>query len=650
MGTVSKHLSAKGIGLMMKNSLIPIYARGLLLGLVLLGLGLVQAGGTSIGISDLDHLIVTTGSYNALGVVAGDGDSNNDGFSDVGVITYSNSGATTEINLFNGAPGLPLKSNFQTMSQFRITPPAIYSIFKNLISLDLNGDHKDDLVFEASSAVWPPVPSKVFVSFASTFPATPLSLSVVPAELELKINQDPFSSITFEKGDFNGDGVPDLIVGGVSGGHGNVFLLEGRLAFSTHTIVLDDGVSAKRIHSLQDPLFSSRMVTGDMNGDGKTDMIFSGNRSPNGAGRSSAGQIYGIMGSTALPTEWNLDSVPADLTLWGSNTNGNALCPAMGDWNGDGKADVMVIDDVDQKAILLDGSVLATGPHSVDLASGDLGILTTAIGEFVFGIRSPTGDFDGDGKADFFSQSHGILSAFLSNDFSSQAIVPPAAFDFSVPIHWSLGDFNGDGKKDLVVMPEGGPNGSVGIIYGYHPLDNPSILVRGNPSLPKAILDFSVEGDPVEMNLSGDFIETLNGKWVPYQASLPVTFTQTAGEKNLTVVFRNAFGRESPPATKTISLDPGSPRLEVVNNVFVSGGSRVRVDCRLTGPSRVKASVYDQSGEFLAAILDGDLAAGVWPLEWDGANASGRSVVPGIYYMVVEIDGHVQKQKILVQD
>lgn len=199
-------------------------------------------------------------------------------------------------------------------------------------------------------------------------------------------------------------------------------------------------------------------------------------------------------------------------------------------------------------------------------------------------------------------------------------------------------------------MPEGGPNGSVGIIYGYHPLDNPSILVRGNPSLPKAILDFSVEGNPVEMNLSGDFIETLNGKWVPFQASLPITFTQTAGEKNLTVVFRNAFGRESPPATKTISLDPGSPRLEVVNNVFVSGGSRVRVDCRLTGPSRVKASVYDQSGEFLAAILDGDLGAGVWPLEWDGANASGRSVVPGIYYMVVEIDGHVQKQKILVQD
>jgi flagellar hook assembly protein FlgD len=66
-------------------------------------------------------------------------------------------------------------------------------------------------------------------------------------------------------------------------------------------------------------------------------------------------------------------------------------------------------------------------------------------------------------------------------------------------------------------------------------------------------------------------------------------------------------------------------------------------------PTHVKAAVHDQSGSLIAGLMDRDLPAGVWPLEWDGKNESGRSVGLGVYYLVVEKDGKTEKRKILVR-
>lgn len=151
------------------------------------------------------------------------------------------------------------------------------------------------------------------------------------------------------------------------------------------------------------------------------------------------------------------------------------------------------------------------------------------------------------------------------------------------------------------------------------------------------------------MNLSGDFLENLNGKWVPFQRTVPVTFTQTSGEKHLTAVFRNSFGRTSTPAVQNVLVEPGSPRLVVVHNDFELGGPSVRVDCHLLTSARVKADVFDQAGLFLGQIMDATLAPGVWPLAWDGTNTSGQSVAPGVYYMTIEVDGQIEKKKILVR-
>lgn len=78
-------------------------------------------------------------------------------------------------------------------------------------------------------------------------------------------------------------------------------------------------------------------------------------------------------------------------------------------------------------------------------------------------------------------------------------------------------------------------------------------------------------------------------------------------------------------------------------------GPNVRVDCHLLKSARVKTDVFDQAGLFLGQIMDATLAPGVWPLAWDGTNTSGQSVAPGVYYMTIEVDGQIEKKKILVR-
>jgi len=615
--------------------------------LVFLGLclGTLPLRGQTFGIGDLDVLIATTGTFINRGICASGGDFNHDGFADVAIITYSNYGVAQEINLFPGGPNLPPTDTFPNRVLLKIVPPPVPFILDQILFVDLNGDHFDDLVFKGyrvnGSAPWL---YTIYAVWGSTTPPLTLDLNQTSADLELKLSYSPtFCSLA--KGDFNGDGRGDLMVSGGDALQGNVYLFMGKPSYSSSSIFLDDGVSATHIYKSSDTFLGQTLASGDINGDGKSDLILSDKTHSNGAS-TEKGKIYVVLGSAGFPTQWNLDTEPADYTLFGTNAINS---PAVGDWTGDGIDDLFILDETEQKGYLLDGLSVANGPSSFDMTTDVPANTPIAFGDFIFGIGSPTGDFDGDGKADLFSPVHSQLGAFLSNDYSGQPVVPSAAFQFSVTSSWSLGDINGDGKKDLVVTPEGGPSGSVGIIYGYHPLDNPAIHVQIPMALPQAVLELSVEGDPKEMNLSGDFLENTNGKWVPFQRTVPVTLTQTSGEKHLRVLFRNSFGRTSSSAVQNVLVEPGFPRLEVVHNDFELGGPKVRIDCHLLTSARVKASLFDQAGVFLGQMMDSTLAPGVWPIEWDGKNSTGQSVSPGVYYMSIDIEGRIEKKKILLR-
>ena len=70
----------------------------------------------------------------------------------------------------------------------------------------------------------------------------------------------------------------------------------------------------------------------------------------------------------------------------------------------------------------------------------------------------------------------------------------------------------------------------------------------------------------------------------------------------------------------------------------------------LAGPSRVRLAVYSTLGKEVALLDDAVHPAGPREVMWDGRNALGRRVSPGIYIYRLEADGITQSRKLLLQD
>src|SRR6266487_3473042 len=129
---------------------------------------------------------------------------------------------------------------------------------------------------------------------------------------------------------------------------------------------------------------------------------------------------------------------------------------AVGDFNGDGKLDLAVVNFGDWNIYVLLGNGDGTfqAARSVYFASG---------GGFPWYVV--TADFNGDGKLDLAVSNYGdnSLSVLLGNgDGTFQA--PQTTPVRTNPAQVAVGDFNGDGKPDLVVSSVG--NNTVSVLLG----------------------------------------------------------------------------------------------------------------------------------------------------------------------------------------
>jgi hypothetical protein len=379
--------------------------------------GLSGSGELSILINNGDGTFKSPVNYNIAGNVQAlaAADLNGDGKLDL-IVPSGASAAAIYVLLGNG------DGSFANPIECESNLLSIYST--SIAVADFNGDGKLDLALTNSDSN---VIAIVLGNGDGTFQNPPLIYSggLLPGGV---VNLD-----------MNGDGKPDLAI---AGGYGTLY--------PSLTVVINRGDG-----SFPNPIpysvlqYPYSAVIGDFNGDGNVDIATTS--------YTQTGGVSVLLGKGDGSFQPHLDS-PTGQSLSAQPATGQfPTAIVAGDFNGDGKLD-LVVTDYQQTAPGQNYQLLSTL-----IGNGD-GTFQANIAQTVAGVVGSlaVGDFNGDGKLDIAAVgvSTSSVSIFLGQgdgSFAAPVQYSTGPMLDSPPYHNVLvGDFNGDHKLDLAVATNNG--------------------------------------------------------------------------------------------------------------------------------------------------------------------------------------------------
>jgi len=320
---------------------------------------------------------------------------------------------------------------------------------------------------------------------------------------------------------------------------------------------------------------------------------------------------------------------PVDLGLTGESLGS----PAVADMDQDGILEIVLISENDKLHVIRqDGTSRAPFPMAfVSNASPT-------------GQSSPSpalGDFDGDGRLDMVVVSTLTTTSVevFVIDLDGQVLAGwPRSLPGSSESSPVVGDVNGDGGLDIIFGIGGGSDSAPNNLYVFRAdgsqLSGFPLMLDGPVRPTPALADLDQDGDIDLIYAGWDLavhVWDFPAPWVPSLVPWPTFQADVQRSGRISEPSETSVAEESGIIPAALALGPNVP------NPF-NPSTLISFALPGTSTGRVRLQVYDMRGHLIRTLVDGRLPAGHHDVTWHGENDTGRTMPSGVYLYRLEDD------------